>query len=283
MFASGKNLCETHIVGLRVRQSGIHYSQCAPLESRGIYSVGSALIAGRYEIVRLNPDFEHLTVCAAGAGLSLIDGKWMPWREGSIVFSPRGAPHGSWSVPGRGHGQWVLSWITFSNALGESRRIPFEKAVMVHGRHQILHSLVQGLEREIIAASDPVALFHWVELIAHFADRVLLQKPGDSRLELLWNQIQDRIGEDWSVSRMAQEIGVSGAHLLRLCRKELGFGPNRQLARLRLKHASMLLTRTAMSVEEVANAVGYSDAFAFSTSFRRQMGTSPRKFRQPPA
>ena len=37
-----------------------------------------------------------------------------------------------------------------------------------------------------------------------------------------------------------------------------------------------------MTVEEVAGAVGYSDAFAFSTAFRRQMGTSPRRFRQPP-
>ena len=113
MIAADQNLCETLIMGLKVRQSGVHAQQCAPLRARGIHSVGWASIGDRYEVVRLHPDFEHLTVCAEGEGLSLIDGKWVPWREGAMVLSPRGTPHGSRSLYPRSKSKWVLSWITF--------------------------------------------------------------------------------------------------------------------------------------------------------------------------
>ena len=279
MIPAGRNLCETHFIGPKVKQRGVHALQCEPLRARGIWSVGWASIEGRYEVVRLRPDFEHLTVCIAGEGLSLIGGTWIPWREGAMVLSPRGAPHGARSLRGPGNGKWVLAWISFVSATGESSRLPQASAVMLPGRHQPLHALLEGLEREMTLGNDPVSVFHWVELIARFTDRVLLRSAGDPRLAALWNRIQNRIGDPWTVRQMTREVDVSGAHLRRLCRKELGFGPNRQLARLRLKHAALLLSHTAMTVEKIAGKVGYSDAFAFSTAFRRQTGVSPRRFR----
>ena len=77
----------------------------------------------------------------------------------------------------------------------------------------------------MISASDPVSLFHWVELIARFTDRTLLRESGDPRLAGLWSRIQNRIGDDWTVRQMAREIGVSGAHLRRLCHQELALAP----------------------------------------------------------
>jgi AraC-like DNA-binding protein len=274
------NLRETHLIGASVMQRGIHVLQCEPLRARGICNVGWASIAGDYEVVRLCPDFEHLTVCSCGDGLSLIDGNWIPWKPGGIVLSPRGAPHGSRSLPAPTEAKWELSWVTFLSDPNVVPRLPHQSAFMIQHGPQFLRTLLEGLEREVVLGNDTASIFHWVELVARFVDRILGRKSGDSRLACLWNRIQNRIGDPWTVERMAREIGVSGAHLRRLCRSELGFGPNRQLARLRLKHATVLLSRTSMTVEEVAENVGYSDAFAFSTAFRRQMSLSPRQFRQ---
>ena len=48
----------------------------------------------------------------------------------------------------------------------------------------------------------------------------------------------------------------------------------------RIQMAKILLSRTAMSVQEVALAVGFTDSNYFSTVFRRAAGLSPRAFRQ---
>jgi transcriptional regulator GlxA family with amidase domain len=51
----------------------------------------------------------------------------------------------------------------------------------------------------------------------------------------------------------------------------------------RLAEAQRLLAESALSVEEVALAVGFSSAANFSTAFRERFGRTPTAFRQAPA
>jgi AraC-like DNA-binding protein len=53
----------------------------------------------------------------------------------------------------------------------------------------------------------------------------------------------------------------------------------RQVAQLRMPHAAVLLASESYSVEEIAHQVGYENAFAFSTAFKRIMGASPSSYR----
>jgi transcriptional regulator GlxA family with amidase domain len=52
----------------------------------------------------------------------------------------------------------------------------------------------------------------------------------------------------------------------------------RYVTRLRLRHAASLLASHIYSVELVARKVGYTNAFAFSTAFKREMGASPSDY-----
>jgi AraC-like DNA-binding protein len=42
----------------------------------------------------------------------------------------------------------------------------------------------------------------------------------------------------------------------------------------------MLLESTELKVESIARSLGYSSAFAFSTAFKRHVGSSPASYRQ---
>jgi AraC-like DNA-binding protein len=44
---------------------------------------------------------------------------------------------------------------------------------------------------------------------------------------------------------------------------------------LRMRQATLLFQATGLNVSAVAEAVGYKNAFAFSTAFKRQIGSSP--------
>ncbi len=47
---------------------------------------------------------------------------------------------------------------------------------------------------------------------------------------------------------------------------------------LRMKRAALLLERTDQKISSIAEDVGYQNAFAFSTAFKRVMGTAPHTF-----
>ena len=49
---------------------------------------------------------------------------------------------------------------------------------------------------------------------------------------------------------------------------------------LRMQRAMQLLADSTQTLEQVATAVGYQDAFSFSKVFKREVGQSPRDFRR---
>ncbi|MFF9705677.1 helix-turn-helix transcriptional regulator, partial [Streptomyces griseofuscus] len=75
--------------------------------------------------------------------------------------------------------------------------------------------------------------------------------------------------------------GVSRATLAKRFTDLVGEPPLTYLTRWRMTLAADLLTeREAATVAEVARAVGYSDAFAFSAAFKRTRGISPSAYRR---
>jgi len=120
--------------------------------------------------------------------------------------------------------------------------------------------------------------------VAIYLDRRLQFRPEGAdwsgKLEELWSQVGRRLHERWSVARMAAAVGVSAPHLHRLCRSYLGESPQRVAQRLRMETARRALLEDGPKLQEVAQRVGYADAFAFSKAFKRRFGKSPSRFLQ---
>ncbi|GAA4711290.1 AraC-type DNA-binding protein [Promicromonospora umidemergens] len=80
----------------------------------------------------------------------------------------------------------------------------------------------------------------------------------------------------WTVRALADRTGVSRSTLAKRFADHVGEPPLTYLTRWRMTLAADLLTeRDTATVAEVAHAVGYSDAFAFSAAFKRTRGISP--------
>ena len=95
---------------------------------------------------------------------------------------------------------------------------------------------------------------------------VLLERDLDRRLDL---------------TEVARSLGVAYPTFRRRFRDATGVSPGAYRVRRRLEQARYLLLEKP--VKQVADELGYSDPFTFSTQFKAHFGLSPRRFQARPA
>lgn len=108
----------------------------------------------------------------------------------------------------------------------------------------------------------PEMLANGDELVARLIDRVTAAMPNPP-----------------SISQLASEFGMSDRTLARHIRARTGQSSLALVQSVRLNRARMLLESSRMSVEQVAEQVGYSDATALWRMMRRVTGMTPRQLR----
>ncbi len=79
---------------------------------------------------------------------------------------------------------------------------------------------------------------------------------------------------------VSDELQLSLSHVSRLLNQHLGCGFRAHLNRLRVSNAQRLLCNPALSVKEVAAAVGYRSTSELDRHFRRFFSTTPAVFRR---
>lgn len=106
-----------------------------------------------------------------------------------------------------------------------------------------------------------------------------LPPPSGTRLSALLDTIRSRLGEQWSVERMASETHVSMRSIQRHMRDATGMAPGEWLQNERLLYAQELLEETMLSVEAIASYAGFGTAANFRYHFRSAVGLSPAAYR----
>ena len=79
---------------------------------------------------------------------------------------------------------------------------------------------------------------------------------------------------------LARHVHLSEGHLSRHFTRRMGMSAIEFMHRLRAEQACRLLRSTAMPVADIAAEVGYDEVAYFSRCFRKQVGRSPREYRQ---
>lgn len=109
--------------------------------------------------------------------------------------------------------------------------------------------------------------------------------PGpDTMAFTTWQHCRDHIQQHFKRLRTLEQISaechVNGAYLCRLFRRYDHHSPYQHLLRLKLHHAAELLQQPDALVKQVAEQVGFGDAFHFSRAFKSVFGLAPDAFRR---
>ena len=159
------------------------------------------------------------------------------------------------------HIQNVEPFINFVNGMLNSSQLTYANDLAREGYlYQFVSTLIQDQQNqqnsdEIHDYSYQVYVEHTLEYIEHNYFRHI------------------------KVQSIADYIGINRSYLTNCFKNVLHISPQEYILNYRMNQASIFLKSTSWSISEIANKVGYQDAFNFSKSFKKLYGISPTSYR----
>ena len=100
-----------------------------------------------------------------------------------------------------------------------------------------------------------------------------------SQLRRVLDFVHDNLDRDLALDEIAAVANLSKYHFAKSFRAAMGIAPHQYIVKVRIEKARKLLAVDSISVEEVANRVGYSDKGHFAYQFMKIVGVSPNRYR----
>ncbi|MDO4294258.1 MAG: response regulator [Eubacteriales bacterium] len=107
-----------------------------------------------------------------------------------------------------------------------------------------------------------------------------LPEATDPRVRRIMEQIDREYTQKLSLGELADSCHLSIGHLSSLIRRETGMSFSEYVTKKRMEDAKGLLCKPELSVEEIAQSVGYQDYFYFTKAFKKYEGVSPSVYRK---
>ena len=93
----------------------------------------------------------------------------------------------------------------------------------------------------------------------------------------IYANYQDR---NLDLRQVSHAIGCNSSYISRIMKQELGISFKDFLTRLRISQAVRLMEDRELSINQIAEKVGYSNQHYFSAAFKNCQGMSPSEFRK---
>lgn len=218
--------------------------------------------------------------------------KW-PMSRGSIIIMPPDVEHtyfASEKYP------WDIFWVHFSGKLvHEYLSIPakakntfrYSKEISEDDINylmslfwQMIQALTSGFSFEAVFYDSQILGTLLAYMNMHSKLPGEKKNMGNEHLTKAIQYIYDHLDQRITLRKLTNYLGVSVSYLSRIFKKNLDMGVNEFITSVKIKQASHYLQNTNLSVQQIAQGLGYSDPYYFSRAFKKVYKISPVNFRK---
>ena len=228
----------------------------------------------------------HILYVRGGEGrYTMEDGTVIPLRRGSLAFISDRYPY--WSSHELDN-PLVIHGLRFGLYRRDNERetfrapSPFYCYVKVpdHRYYDTLTYHIHGLYHGDYEPDIKLTAAVSVQQILNELYLMLLRKnvgseKSESKVHLAKQYIEERLDEKISIRDVADHVGMSVRYLQKLFKSEVGYSPKEYHLSAQMDKAHRDLEQSGLTVSQVAERLGYSDAFAFSHQFKKHFGFPP--------
>lgn len=233
-----------------------------------------------YEISRSRSDCYVFEYVIRGSGHVLLKDRQYLMEQGDAYILHMGESHHYFSDR---NDPWEKVWFNVSGILVRHLLSDYglDSVVKIpafgEGRH--LTAIFDAIRREPVHCTNELALL----LLGHIqalSDFMEGQTVSHSQALAMKNFIEQNLTRPLSIDDIAAHVHLSRSRAVHLYRESYGTTPYHYYLNQKLELAQTLLKRTTLSIQEIAEQLGFSDYHHFSGFFKKRCGVSPSYYRR---
>lgn len=215
------------------------------------------------------------------------------FMEGSLQNFPAGSfwiwRPGDRHTSGNTEARWSHSWIHCSGSSIEATLttsdLRFAEPIPLNDS-EVTDRHLRTIKNEIGGHAQPDSLILQSIFIIWVQELQRASNPGrgehrvPQRLAAVRTFIEENVHRPLTLKQMADCAHLSVSHFSGEFRRGFGLSPIEYVLRFRMQQALHFLRDLNLSVAEVAERVGFNDAFYFSKQFKKRCGVSPLTYRK---
>ena len=253
---------------------------------------GHFICGDKYYTCRRNQQNYLLFYTTDGCGeLEYMDEKYV-LNQNSLVVMQCFEPHRYQTVP---NGTWDFFWFHFDGSAAEQyvRLINYNGLKVFHLDPEnekaseiirIIPAFSDLADRSDLSSSVDISR-DLTTVLCNLVKLRLESEPNlsdnqNAKVQYLLEYINQHYAEDIHLDDMAKKAFVSKYHLIRVFEQATGVTPYTYLTLKRIKQAKILLRSTNLSIDEIAEYVGFLGAKAFIRAFKQKTGQTPGAYRK---
>lgn len=267
----------------------IHQLAAHPLcESLYITDIGFYPTASFHDRDRLRGSAQHILIyCAEGKGWFKTGDSRFAVGANEFFIIPANHAHSYGADPEM---PWSIYWIHFTGRLSDDfidfLQLP-PGPVTIPPRQQrfvlfddiLSHLEMSFNEENLVYASN--ALRHFLTTFkSSLVNPIPVAISGQDAVGQTIEYMKQNLNRNLTLSELAGIANMSASHYSAVFRQKIQKSPINFFTFLKIQKACHLLKDTPLRINEVADQLGYQDAFHFSRIFTGMMGISPRDFRR---
>lgn len=178
------------------------------------------------------------------------------------------------------YGDEVIGYVSFGHIKSLDKEtdlsefisdLPVESAVA-----EELYNALPDFEKDKIAAIiDMAEMF-----VKHIMAQRLIKPKGDETFEAVRQYVLDNCDKKLTAQTIANGTHISKTALYNAVKKHTGSTVNEYINSVKIEKSKSLLLETDMSVEAIAEKLGFSSSAYYSILFKKLAGSSPSVFRR---
>jgi AraC-like DNA-binding protein len=257
--------------GAGTQEWDLGWTEARWLMAHHIVAVGISRARRGFRFANRAGKMATVMACVSGSGWAAVDGGARPFGRGQVYRMPAYAWQAYWAE----RAPWTVAWVCIAEDPARTPAVPGPTATVVDGDGSTLVGLLEALRAEAGGARDHAALGHLCALVDLAARRLAGSGRRDDGLDGVWRAVEADPARPWRLGDLARLAGCGVESLRVACAQRTGRSPMAQVTYLRMRRAAILLADPQATVAGVAESVGYGNAFAFSTAFKRWMNMAP--------
>lgn len=215
-----------------------------------------------------------------GEGYFMLDDQSFHFRPGMVIH---GCP-GKWLTSGNIADQPLEFYVMYYHCTAEDGGYLHRAFELETGINptvlSLLKMLIKATERpDCFSRFQAKALMYSVLTEVFGAARSMKETGASSIVESTKQFMEFHYAQSHSLRDLAGRHGMCAKYFSEVFKKYTGITPIDYLIGYRMKQAYKFLLTTTCNVKEIAQSVGYQDAYYFSRLFKKQFGFSPSEVR----